>query len=102
MNCPTISFATRRCYKNFFANKNATRIIATDIEPYYVGNPQTLKDECINKIIEVGKLKNENLKGIRVVRAFNAEGYQQQKFENVNNNITKKPVINCLGFVLEK
>lgn len=38
-----------RDIKNFFANKNATRIIATDIEPYYVGNPQTLKDECINK-----------------------------------------------------
>lgn len=38
-----------RDIKNFFANKNATRIIATDIEPCYVGNPQTLKDECINK-----------------------------------------------------
>ena len=31
----------------------------------------------------------ENLTGIKVVRAFNAEGYQQKKFNNTNNELTK-------------
>lgn len=31
----------------------------------------------------------ENLSGVRVVRAFNAEKYQQKKFEKVNLDITK-------------
>lgn len=38
-----------RDIKNFFANKNTTRIIANDIKACYEGNLQTLKDECINK-----------------------------------------------------
>ena len=31
----------------------------------------------------------ENLMGIRVVRAYNAENYQSEKFEKVNNDVTK-------------
>ena len=31
----------------------------------------------------------ENLSGVRVVRAYNAEGYQEEKFENANNELTK-------------
>ena len=31
----------------------------------------------------------ENLTGVRVVRAFNAEKYQEGKFEKVNNAFTK-------------
>lgn len=31
----------------------------------------------------------ENLTGVRVVRAFNAENYQEAKFEDVNNTLTK-------------
>lgn len=38
-----------RDIKNFFANKNTTRVIANDIKACYEGNLQTLKDECINK-----------------------------------------------------
>ena len=50
----------------------------------------------------------ENLSGVRVVRAYNAEAYQEQKFENANNELTKvqlftsralsviSPVINIL------
>ena len=30
----------------------------------------------------------ENLTGIRVIRAFNAEEYQEKKFSDVNNNLT--------------
>lgn len=32
----------------------------------------------------------ENISGVRVVRAFNAEKFQQKKFEKVNSDITKK------------
>lgn len=43
------------------------------------------------------KLNNatrENLTGIRVVRAFNAEGYQENKFEEVNEKLTKTQLFN--------
>ena len=36
---------------------------------------------------------DENLTGIRVVRAYNAEGYQNEKFENVNNEVTKNNLV---------
>ena len=31
----------------------------------------------------------ENLRGIRVIRAYNAENYQQEKFDKANSNLTK-------------
>ena len=31
----------------------------------------------------------ENLTGVRVVRAYNAEGYQEQKFEKANDDLTR-------------
>ena len=34
----------------------------------------------------------ENLTGIRVIRAFNAEEYQEKKFSDVNNNLTNTNV----------
>ena len=43
------------------------------------------------------KLNNatrENLTGIRVVRAFNAEDYQEEKFEEVNTKLTKTQTFN--------
>ena len=36
----------------------------------------------------------ENLTGIRVVRAFNAEEYQEEKFADVNNRLTKLQMFN--------
>lgn len=36
----------------------------------------------------------ENLTGIRVVRAFNAENYQENKFEDVNNELTDTQIFN--------
>lgn len=38
---------------------------------------------------ELNDRTRENISGVRVVRAFNAEAYQTQKFENVNDTITK-------------
>ena len=37
----------------------------------------------------LNRVTRENLTGIKVVRAFNAENYQQEKFDNANNELTK-------------
>ena len=47
--------------------------------------------KLIDKINEVSR---ENLTGIRVVRAFNAEDYQENKFEDVNNELTNMQLFN--------
>ena len=36
----------------------------------------------------INRVARENLKGIRVVRAYNAESYQNDKFEKANNELT--------------
>ena len=36
----------------------------------------------------INRVTRENLTGLRVVRAYNAEGYQENKFENANNELT--------------
>lgn len=38
---------------------------------------------------DINNVMRENVAGVRVVRAFNAEEYQESKFEKVNNSITK-------------
>ena len=43
---------------------------------------QTLTDN-------LNRATKENLEGVRVVRAYNAEDYQEAKFESVNNAVTK-------------
>lgn len=37
----------------------------------------------------LNRVARENLTGIRVVRAYNAEGYQEKKFEKANEELTK-------------
>lgn len=37
---------------------------------------------------DVNRVTRENLSGIRVVRAYNAEGYQEEKFDRANDNLT--------------
>lgn len=37
---------------------------------------------------DVNRVTRENLTGMRVVRAYNAEAYQEQKFEEANENLT--------------
>ena len=39
------------------------------------------------QIDDVNRVTRENLTGLRIVRAFNAERYQQDKFETVNRNL---------------
>lgn len=48
------------------------------------------KFKIIQKLTDnLNRITRENLIGIRVVRAFNAENYQQEKFANANNDLTK-------------
>lgn len=37
---------------------------------------------------DVNRVTRENLTGLRVVRAYNAEGYQEKKFDDVNTELT--------------
>ena len=44
----------------------------------------------IQKLIDnLNKATRENISGVRVVRAFNAENYQESKFEKANDELTK-------------
>jgi ATP-binding cassette subfamily B protein len=47
-----------------------------------------------NLIDNVNNVTRENLTGIRVVRAFNAEKYQEDKFEVQNNDLTRLQTFN--------
>ncbi len=38
---------------------------------------------------DLNRVTRENLTGIRVIRAYNAENYQKDKFENINEDMTK-------------
>ena len=42
----------------------------------------------------------ENLTGIRVVRAFNAENYQEEKFSEVNKKLTNQQLFNQKAFAI--
>jgi len=46
------------------------------------------------QIDELNNVTRENLSGIRVVRAFNADSYQETKFEKANNELTKTQQFN--------
>ena len=51
--------------------------------------------KIVQKLIDnVNGLTRENLKGIRVIRAFNAEETEQNKFEKVNNKLTNTQLFN--------
>jgi len=53
------------------------------------------KFKVVQKLTDkLNEVTRENLTGIRVVRAFNAEGYQQGKFQNVNNKLTNLQLFN--------
>ena len=57
--------------------------------------------EKIQKMIDkVNGVVRENLTGIRVVRAFNAEKFQTNRFEKVNNDLTNMQMFNQKAFAL--
>ncbi len=49
------------------------------------------------QIDDVNRLTDENLSGIRVVRAFNAEQYQEDKFETANDNLMRTQLFTGRG-----
>ena len=57
--------------------------------------------EKVQKLIDkVNGVTRENLTGIRVIRAFNAEKYQQNRFETVNKNLTDMQLFNQKCFAI--
>ena len=49
---------------------------------------------------KINGVTRENLTGIRVVRAFNAEKYQEDKFTKVNNDLTNLQLFNQKKFAI--
>ena len=49
---------------------------------------------------KINGVTRENLTGIRVVRAFNAENYQENKFEDVNAKLTNQQMYNQKKFAI--
>ena len=57
------------------------------------------KFKIVQKLIDkLNGVTRENLTGIRVVRAFNAEKYQEGKFNDVNNSLTNQQLFNQRTF----
>ena len=53
------------------------------------------KFKIVQKLTDkLNEVTRENLTGIRVVRAFNAENYQEKKFKNVNDDLTNLQLFN--------
>ena len=60
------------------------------------------KFKIVQKLTDnLNRITRENLTGIRVIRAFNAENYQQKKFENANEELKNLQLFNqkTLGFL---
>ena len=59
------------------------------------------KFKIVQKLTDnLNNVTRENLTGIRVVRAFNAEKYQEDKFESVNNSLTNQQLFNQKTFAI--
>ena len=57
--------------------------------------------KIVQKLIDkLNGVTRENLTGIRVVRAFNAEQYQRDKFEKANNKLTNQQLFNQKTFAI--
>lgn len=57
------------------------------------------KFKIVQKLLDkINGITRENLTGIRVVRAFNAEDYQEKKFEEANSKLTKIQLFNQRTF----
>ena len=57
--------------------------------------------EKVQKLIDkINGVTRENLSGIRVIRAFNAEGYQTGKFKDVNDDLTEMQLFNQRCFAV--
>ncbi len=58
--------------------------------------------KIVQKLIDkINGVTRENLTGIRVIRAFNAEKFQEDRFEEVNDELTRTQTFNqkCFAFL---
>ena len=59
------------------------------------------KFKIVQKLTDkINGVTRENLTGIRVVRAFNAEQYQEEKFEEINTKLTNQQLFNQKTFAI--
>ncbi len=59
------------------------------------------KFKVVQKLIDkLNKIARENITGIRVIRAFNAEKYTKDKYEDVNDKLTKQQLFNQKAFAI--
>ena len=59
------------------------------------------KFKIIQKLVDnINNVTRENLTGIRVIRAFNAEKFQNNRFEKVNGELTKTQLFNQRAFAI--
>ena len=59
------------------------------------------KFKIVQRLIDkLNDVTRENLTGIRVVRAFNAEAYQEAKFNDVNTKLTNQQLFNQKAFAV--
>ena len=59
------------------------------------------KFKIVQKLTDkINEVTRENLTGIRVVRAFNAEDYQENKFEDTNTKLTNQQLFNQRMFAI--
>mgnify|MGYP004468034181 FL=1 len=57
--------------------------------------------EKVQKLIDrINNVTRESITGIRVIRAFNAEKCQENRFENVNNDLTNMQLFNQKCFAI--
>ena len=57
--------------------------------------------KIVQKLIDkINNVTRENLMGIRVIRAFNAENYQEDKFKEVNDKLTSTQLFNQKTFAV--
>ncbi len=57
--------------------------------------------KIVQKLIDkINGVTRENLTGIRVIRAFNAEKYQEDKFEKTNTDLTSTQLFNQKAFAI--
>ncbi|MCQ2564311.1 MAG: ABC transporter ATP-binding protein/permease [Clostridia bacterium] len=61
------------------------------------------KFKKIQKLIDnLNEVTRENITGVRVIRAFNAENFQENKFEKANNELTQNQLFTqrTIGFLM--
>ena len=57
--------------------------------------------KLIQKLTDnLNRVTRENLTGLRVIRAYNAEDYQEKNFESVNSDLTNKQLFNQRAFAM--